>query len=199
MVEAAALPSVGSTALQGLRDVLRVRPGHTVLIIGGSGGVGCVAIQLAVAMGATVTAISSSGNHGLCRSLGAAHVADYSDLGAMTGEFDAVLDSHGSDLPLYRRHVRRGGRMMSVSLDALGPALKSLLTPGPVIRFMVARPRHTDLADLAAYVDAGKLRPVIDTVHPLENITTAHRAVQTGHARGKRVIALHTTSHSNHR
>jgi NADPH:quinone reductase-like Zn-dependent oxidoreductase len=190
MVEAAALPSVGSAALQALRNVLRVRPGQTVLIVGGSGGVGCAAIQLAVAMGATVTAISSTANHGLCRWLGAAHVADYFDLRALTGVFDAVLDSHGSDLPIYQRHLRRGGRMVSVSLDAVGPALKSLLSPGPAIRLMVARPRPADLAALAAYVDSGALRPVIDTIHPLEDIATAHHAVQSGHARGKRIVAV---------
>ncbi|MBF6175023.1 NAD(P)-dependent alcohol dehydrogenase [Nocardia blacklockiae] len=188
--QAAALPSVGVTALRALHAILKVRAGHRLLIVGAAGGVGSTAIQLAAATGVTVTALAGPANHELCRALGATHVADYTDPTTLTGPFDAVLDCHGSHLPTYRRLLHRRGRILSLSPTALGPAALSLLTLGPRIRLTAIRPRRADLITLADHVDTGELHPIVDAAHPLDDIATAHRALETGHARGKIVITV---------
>ncbi|MGV9678527.1 NAD(P)-dependent alcohol dehydrogenase [Nocardia sp. NPDC003482] len=196
LTDAAALPSVGVAALCALRDRLRVRPGHRVLIVGASGGVGSTATQLATAMGARVTAVASTANHDLCRALGATATVDYSDPAPLRGPFDSVLDCHGTRLGVYRRLLVSHGRMLSLVPTALGAAAVSLFTPGPRIRLMAARPRRADLAALAGYIDTGALRPVVAATYPLDDIRTAHRDLHTGHARGKTVIVLHPAGHS---
>lgn len=194
-VEAAALPSVGVTALHALRDVLRVRPGNRLLIVGASGGVGSVAIQLGVAMGAEVTAASSTANHDFCRGLGAADAVDYNDPKEIHGEYDAVLDCHGTSLGSYRRLVRRGGRIMTLATRGMGFALRSAVSPGPRIRIMMAQPRRADLAALSDYVDQKLIHPVVEETHPLEEITHLHKLAAGGHGRGKRVLQV--TGHAS--
>lgn len=190
-VDAAALPTVGLTALQVLRDALRVRPGDQVLIVGASGGVGSAAVQLAVAMGATVTAVAGPANADLCRDLGAADVWDHTDLPTPAdGEFDAVADLHGAHVRDYRRLLRRGGRMAATATRAVPFALASAVLPGPRVRVVQVKARRDDLAALARHVDDATLRPVVERRYPLDQIAAAHHAVETGHARGKRVIEL---------
>ncbi|GAA4637226.1 NAD(P)-dependent alcohol dehydrogenase [Actinoallomurus vinaceus] len=192
LVQAAALPSVGVTALRALRNVLRLAPGEDLLVVGASGGVGSAAIQLAVAMGAKVTAVAGATNHAFCRDLGAAGAFDYTDPKSIGGSFDVVLDCHGSDLGRYRRLLRRRGRMMTTASSGLGYAMLSTITPGPRVRLMMARSRRADLAALAEYVDQGSLRPTVESTYPLEEIDQAHKLAATGHARGKRVIRVLT-------
>jgi len=194
LVEAAALPSVGVTALVGLRDVLQLQAGERLLVIGASGGVGSAAVQLATAMGAEATAVASAANHDFCRGLGAVEAFDYRAPQHIRGAFDAVLDCHGSALPIYRRLLRRGGRMMTTASSGMGYAMRSVLTPGPRVRLMMARSKRADLTALAGYVDRGALRPVVEGVYPPEDIARLHRETATGHARGKRVITMLATS-----
>ena len=96
--ESAAVPLAASTALQALRDHGRLRPGHRVLIIGASGGVGTYCIQLAKHLGAIVTAVCSTPNMGLVRSLGADHVIDYTaeDITEPAARFDVILQAAGT-------------------------------------------------------------------------------------------------------
>jgi NADPH:quinone reductase-like Zn-dependent oxidoreductase len=190
LVEAAALPSVGVTALCALRDSLRLRSGDRLLVVGGSGGVGSAAIQLATATGAKVTAVSSAANQGFCEDLGAAETFDYTAPQRIGATFDAVLDCHGSALGTYRRLLRPGGRMMTTASSGMGYAMRSAVTPGPRVRVMMARSRRADLAALAEHVERGALRPVVEGVHPPERISQLHAEVATGHARGKRVISM---------
>lgn len=190
LLHAAALPTGGVTALLALRDALKVAPGHDLLVVGASGGVGSTAIQLGVAMGAEVTAVASSANHDLCRALGAVHTVDYADAAGVTGQFDAVLDCHGTSLGTYRRLLRRRGRMLSTAPRAIRYALFSTVLAGPRVRLVMAKSRRAELATLAEYVDSGRLRPVIDDVYPLHDIAKVHLLVESGHARGKRVIAI---------
>ncbi|WP_053205223.1 NAD(P)-dependent alcohol dehydrogenase [Jiangella muralis] len=190
LVAAAALPTVGLTALQVLRDSLRVRPGDRVLVVGASGGVGTAAVQLAVAMGATVTAVAGPSNADLCHDLGAADVWDHTAAPPADRVFDAVADLHGAHARDYRRLLDRGGRIATTATRAVPFALASALLPGPRIRVVQVKARRDDLATLARHVDDGTLRPVVERRYPLDQVAAAHRAVETGHARGKRVIEL---------
>ncbi|SDS22968.1 NAD(P)-dependent alcohol dehydrogenase [Jiangella sp. DSM 45060] len=191
LVAAAALPTVGLTALQVLRDALRVRPGDRVLIVGASGGVGSAAVQLAAAMGATVVAVAGPGNADLCRDLGAADVWDHTALPEPAGcGFDAVADLHGARVRDYRRLLRRDGRMATTATRGVPFALASTVLRGPRVRVVQVKARRDDLATLARHVDDGTLRPVVERRYPLERIAAAHHAAETGHARGKRVIEL---------
>jgi NADPH:quinone reductase-like Zn-dependent oxidoreductase len=150
------------------------------------------AIQLAHAWGAHVTAIASAANAPFCRELGADVVLDYAAIppNALEGEFDAIFDCHGSSLRDYRRPLRPGGRIAATSPSAIPFALVSIVLPGPRVRLLAARPRRTDLEALAEHVDKADLRPAIERTYPLDEIHDAHRATETGHARGKRVIRL---------
>jgi NADPH:quinone reductase-like Zn-dependent oxidoreductase len=192
LVAAAALPTVGVTALRALRDTLHLSSGQRLLVVGASGGVGSTAIQLAHAWGAHVTTISGAANAPFCRELGADVTLDYATTppDALKGEFDAILDCHGSSVRDYRRALRPGGRIASSSSSAISFALLSIILPGPRVRLLVAGSRRADLETLADHVDRQDLRPVIERVYPLYEIQDAHRATETGHARGKRVIRL---------
>ncbi|TCM40229.1 NAD(P)-dependent alcohol dehydrogenase [Kribbella sp. VKM Ac-2568] len=190
LVVAGALPSVGVTALRAVRDVLKVKAGERLLVVGASGGVGSTAIQLACALGAEVTAVSSAPNHAFCRELGASHVVDYTAPGRLSGQFAAILDCHGSSLSTYRRLLRRRGRMMSTAASGMAYAMLSTILPGPRVRVMMARSHREVLAALAEHVDQGDLRPVVEAVYPLAGVARAHREAETGHARGKKLIAV---------
>ncbi|WP_186324510.1 NAD(P)-dependent alcohol dehydrogenase [Microbacterium paludicola] len=190
-VDTAALATTGLTALQSLR-ALRLRPGSKLLIVGASGGVGTAAIQLARALGVEVTAVASSANADYCRELGATHVVDYRDVGDITtAKFDALLDCHGGDLGRYLQAVRRGGRAVEIAAKGFGRALASWVSlRGPRVRIVIAKSSRADLEELAGKIEAGHLSAVVDEVFPLDQIVTAHRQVETGHARGKRVLDL---------
>ncbi|MDX2941733.1 MULTISPECIES: NAD(P)-dependent alcohol dehydrogenase [Streptomyces] len=192
LVSAAALPAVGITALQALRDTLRLRSGQRLLVVGASGGVGSAAVQLAHAWGAHVTTVAGAANTSFCRELGADVALDYATTppNALKRQFDAILDCHGSAVRDYRRALRPGGRIASPSAGAIPFALLSTVLPGPRVRLLMAGPRRADLKTLADHVDRKELRPVVERVYPLDEIQDAHRATETGHARGKRVIRL---------
>lgn len=186
--DAAALPTVGLTALMALRAA-RVRSGSAVLVVGASGGVGSATVQLARAAGAEVTTVSSPVNTDFCTELGAHKAYAYTEPHALgTVTFDAVIDLHGKGLPPYRRRVRRGGRMLSLSPRAMVYALGTALRPGPLVRLAQLKPTTDDLDRLAGHIAAGELRAVVDHVYPLADIAAAHRDQETGHSRGKRVI-----------
>jgi len=143
-------------------------------------------------MGASVTAVTSTRNADFCRELGADAVIDYAEPlpGNQERKFDALLDCHGTSLPHYHRLLRRGGRGATVSFSAISFMLRSWLLPGLGVRLVIVRSQRRDLDALAAYVGRGELRAVIDGVFPLTAIQNAHRAVESGHARGKRVIDM---------
>ncbi|GAB2558768.1 NAD(P)-dependent alcohol dehydrogenase [Nocardia heshunensis] len=187
---AAALPTGGVTALLALRDALKVAPGHRLLVVGASGGVGSAAVQLGVAFGAQVAAVASAANHDLCQRLGATEVFDYANPSSLSGRFDAILDCHGTALATYRRVLRRGGRMLSIDPSGMKYAMFSTVLPGPRVRVIMAKSRRADLVALAEFVASGRLQPVVDEVYPLDDIAKAHHLAETGHARGKRLITV---------
>jgi NADPH:quinone reductase-like Zn-dependent oxidoreductase len=203
---AASLPVAGLTALQALRAG-GVADGTRVLVVGASGGVGSLAVQIATAWGAEVTGVCSGANVDLVRSLGAAHVVDYTTggLDALTGPFDATLDSIGS-LPFRRcrQLLRPGGTYVVVG----GPDGGRLLGPLSHMirarlafafgrrraRTMLASITRADLEELGRLVDDGSVRPVIDRIVPFADVPDAVRHVETRRARGKVVVEIATPS-----
>jgi NADPH:quinone reductase-like Zn-dependent oxidoreductase len=203
--QAAAVAVSGLTALQGLRDAGRVRPGQHVLITGASGGVGTFAVQIAKALGARVTGVCSTAKTGLVSSIGADHVLDYTrdDFADGSQRYDLILDIGGnSPLSRLRRALTPGGTLvivggedggrwtgMSRQLRALArsPFTRQRLTT------FVSRQRLADLETLAQLIQAGRLAPVIGKTYPLHHAPDAMRDLLAGHARGKLVITVTDT------
>ncbi|MFI6824523.1 NAD(P)-dependent alcohol dehydrogenase [Micromonospora sp. NPDC050187] len=203
--QAAALPLAGVTALMGLRDVGQVEPGHRVLVNGASGGVGTLAVQLAKALGATVTAVCSTRNVDLVRSLGADHVVDYTrdDFSHDAHRHDVVFDLVGNrSLTALRRALTPTGTLVLSGGGVyrggslVGPVW--LLTRGqllaPFIRHRIvtltAAPGRQHLDTLRSHAEAGRLTPVIDRTYPLHEVPEAIRYLEGEHARAKVVITI---------
>jgi NADPH:quinone reductase-like Zn-dependent oxidoreductase len=198
--QAAAIGVSATTALQLLRDDGHVQAGQQVLINGASGGVGTFAVQIAKAMGAVVTGVTSTRNLDLVRSIGADHVIDYTreDFREGGARYDLILDNVGDhSMAATRRALSPTGTLIS---NGGGHAAGKL---GRVIRGMVAsmvvrqqaKPtvkttNRDDLAALARLVEAGKLTPVIDQSYPLAETAAAIRHVGTGRTRGTVVISI---------
>lgn len=191
LVSASALPAVGLTALQALRS-LGVGSGNRLLIIGASGGVGSTALQLGVALGAKVSAVCSASSAEFCRGLGAEEVIDYAttDLSQLPANYAVILDCNGSRLNEYRRLLAKGGKFGSITMKGFAKILPWLITPGPRLRPTAVKLSPADLQTLAGYVDSGKLKPAIEKEYPLQEIVEAHRALDSGHVRGKRVLRV---------
>jgi NADPH:quinone reductase-like Zn-dependent oxidoreductase len=201
--QAAAVPIAAVTALQALRDKARVRPGQKVLINGASGGVGTFAVQIAKAMGAEVTGVSSTRNVELVRSLGADHVIDYTQQNFTTSDvrYDAIIDNVGSQslgdmldvLVPEGVIVIVGGQKTN---NWLGPLMRPIkaqfLAPfvKPEMTMILAEMTPADLRALAELMQTGKVTPVIDRRYSLEETAAAIEYLETGRARGKVVITM---------
>jgi NADPH:quinone reductase-like Zn-dependent oxidoreductase len=197
--QAAVVPISAGTALQAI-ETGRLRAGQSVLITGASGGVGSYAVQLAVDLGAEVTAVSSAAKLDHVTALGAHHVidrgsADWSD---GTHRYDVILDIAGNPpLDRLRRALTPRGTAVFVGGEgagvltgmsrqlrgaALSPFLKQRLVP------LVARERGTDYERLAELIEAGRLTPSLDRTYPLEGAADAMRELGEGTVRGKIAI-----------
>ena len=201
--EAAAVPIAAVTALQALRDHGRVERGQKVLVNGASGGVGTFAVQLASRLGADVTAVCSTGNVELARSLGARRVVDYTreDFTRLGERHDVLLDIAGSRSFFALRRVLTpeativlvGGRMTYRGLGPiphiLGTRLKAIGRSQEVTSFL-AKVTRDDLTVLRELLEAGTIRPVIDRRYPLEEARDALAYLGEGHAKGKVVVTI---------
>lgn len=192
--EAAAVAVAAMPALQGLRDKGRVRPGSRVLINGASGGVGTFAVQIAKALGAEVTAVCSSRNVAAARSLGADRVIDYTqeDYTRTDARYDAILDLAGSrPLAAVRQLLDSGGVYVSSvgRLDWVAQAAFASLFSKQVV-VLTAHQTQADLALLKDWIEAGKVRSIIERRYPFAQIPDALRDQGEGHARGKTVIVI---------
>lgn len=199
---AAAVPTAGQTALQGLRDHGRIQAGQRVLVIGAGGGVGTFAVQIAKAFGAEVTAATSASKVDLVRSIGADSVIDYTrdDISRSATRFDLILDVGGvRSLARLRRVMAPDATLVLVAPGPgqwVGPVMRmgaarlvSRFWKQPV-RFFIARPSRDDLLVLKELIEAGKVTPVIDRTYPFAETPDAVRRVESGDARGKVVITL---------
>jgi len=193
-VEAAALSGVGASALKVLRDGLRLREGERVLVRGANGGVGTAAVQVARALGGRVTALAGGPHRDRLRDLGAEQAFDYLTTDPRDlGRFDVILDPVSRNMRPYRRLLAPGGRMGAMAIASpadVAYLLASRVHGGRRVRFIQAPPTSRLLADLAGYVDAKSVVPVIEAVWPLEEIAAAHRSLEKSGGFGKRVIQV---------
>lgn len=193
--KAAVVPCVGLTALQALRDKARLRPGQSVLIVGASGGVGTMAVQIARTMGVEVVGVCSTRNIDLVLSLGASRVIDYMQKDPLTDSqrYDAVFDCIGNrTFWSYRRLLRSGGRHVGISCSR-GKVIDSVLsqlTPGPKSFQFHVRAEGVDLEQLSTWIENEELRPIISEIYPLEAIAAAHRKCETHRTVGKIAITI---------
>jgi NADPH:quinone reductase-like Zn-dependent oxidoreductase len=201
--QAAAVPVSALTALQGLTDVGRMAKGQHVLITGASGGVGSYAVQLAKALGAEVTAVSSTPKVDAVRSLGADHVIDYTrdDFADGSQQYDLILDIAGNTrLSKLRSALTEKGTLVIVGGEeggrwiggmdrnlralALSPFISQRLT------MFVSKETHIDLERLTEFIECGGLTPAVDSIVPLADAPDAMRRLEAGEVRGKIVISV---------
>jgi NADPH:quinone reductase-like Zn-dependent oxidoreductase len=191
------------TALQGLRDHGKLQAGQKVLINGASGGVGTYAVQIARALGADVTAVCSTRNVELVRSLGADHVIDYTkeDFTRNGQRYDLFLDIAGSRswqevrgvLKPEAHYVIVGAPKGNKVLGPLGFILKtrlSALRASQKVVFFIAEFNRADFLLLNQWFASGQVKPVVEKAYPLERIADAMRHLGTGHAQGKIVVTM---------
>lgn len=195
LAEAAAVPLAGLTALQALRDVGHVREGQSVCVNGGSGGVGTLAIQIACILGARVTSVSSARNLGACAELGAHETLDYArdDPFARASRYDVVFDVFGNHRFANVRHalVPSGTYVSTVPSRAiLWDQARTSAFARQRARLVTVRSVAADLEVLRAWMDEGRLRPVVDRLVPINDIRDAQRYLETKRARGKVVITI---------
>jgi NADPH:quinone reductase-like Zn-dependent oxidoreductase len=191
--EAAAVPMAAVTALQGLGRHGPIQPGRQVLINGGSGGVGSFAVQLAKSSGAEVTAVASTPNLELVRSLGADQVVDYTTTDALGSgrRYDRILDTVGnrsvSDL---RRGLATGGKAAVTGFTSVAKLLGVSLRGGKDVAMVQAHVTAKDLELLSELLVAGKVRPQIDRRYRFAELPEAIAYLEQGHARGKVVVEV---------
>jgi NADPH:quinone reductase-like Zn-dependent oxidoreductase len=201
--QAAAVPTSGFAALQGLCDSGEVQPGQQVLIIGAAGAVGLFAVQLAKTFGAEVTGVASTPQLDLVRSVGADEVIDYTRDGVTDGtrRWDLILDTAGHrSLSQLRRALTPEGTLVIVGSEGRGRWLggfdRSLRAPllarlvGQRLRMLASKPGQEDLQTLRELLEAGELTPVIDRTYPLGDVPEAMRQMVEGHTLGKLVITV---------
>jgi NADPH:quinone reductase-like Zn-dependent oxidoreductase len=202
--QAAAIPISGMTALRAVRDVGKVRPGQSVLVIGASGGVGTLAVQIAKASGATVTGVCSTAKADLVRSIGADDVIDYTreDFADGTRRWDLIVDTAGRrPLSQLRRALTSKGTLVIVGGDGggrwTGGFFRGVLRAPLVSLFvgqrmvgLATKIKHDDLVALTELIEAGTLTPVIDRTYPLIEAPDAIRYLAQGHAAGKIVVTV---------
>lgn len=211
--QAAAIPLAALTALQALRETAALQAGQRVLIQAGAGGVGSLAIQIAKILGLHITTTTSTKNVDFVRELGADDVIDYTRerLVDHARDFDAVFETLGGrseldamrvtkpggivvgigglpDMPFARAHL--AGYMRP--LVWLGTAGRRAAARREGVRFayMFMRPDGAQLAELAVWIDAGTLRPIIHRTYPFAQLPDAFAELERGHARGKIVVTI---------
>jgi len=199
--EAAAVPW-GTTALQGLRDAGEMKSGERVLVYGASGAVGTWAVQLAKALGAHVTAVCSTRNVELVRSLGANEIIDYTKSDFVEGgaRFDVLMDMVGSRaLSDCKRVLNAGGRYVPCSMgggDWLGPMVRMIgglltfLFGGKRFKMFVQKVNAADLVVMREFIEAGTMRPVVERTWSFSEVGAALNHVGAGHSRGLNVVRI---------
>ena len=202
--QAAAVPVSGTTAIQALREDGHVRPGHSVLVVGAGGGVGTFTVQIAKAMGATVTGVASTSKLDLVRSIGADDVIDYTreDFTDGSRTWDVIVDTAGRrPLREMRRALTPKGTLVIVGGDGggnwTGGFLKGVFR-GPIVSMFVgqtlrgftAKTTKEDLQALSELIEAGSVTPVVDRTFNLVEAADAVRYLAEGHPAGKIVVTV---------
>jgi NADPH:quinone reductase-like Zn-dependent oxidoreductase len=200
--QAAAAPTSGSSALQGLRAKGEVRSGQRVLVIGAGGGVGTFGVQLAKAFGAHVTGVCSAAKTELVLAIGADRAIDYTREDFAGGErYDVILDTAGNrPLSQLRRALAPRGTLVIVGAEVSGRWLGGVdrqlralaLSPfvGQRLRPLMSTERQEDLQVLRELMEAAKVTPVVDRTFPLSEVAGAIAYMRDARVRGKVVIAV---------
>jgi len=211
--EAASMPLVTLTALQSL-EVGHLSAGQSLLILGGTGGVGTAAIQLARILGASPITVTAGSEFNRCLTLGATKVIDYKNekFSDSVKDQDLVFDTTGEANSSFSC-LKSGGTTVSIiaaitvagleraGIDAplttkamltaaAAPVQANALVHNVSYQFVWMRPSGQQLTQIAQWVEEGKLKPVIDTVYPLEQVAKAFEQLESGHAKGKIVIHI---------
>jgi len=189
--QAAAIPLAGLTAWQALFEHAGLSAGQKVLIHAAAGGVGTFAVQLARVKGLRAVATASPGNHALLRELGAEQVIDYSttQFEDVVKDADAVIETMGGEVRERSwKTLKKGGIL--VALIGPAPLKETVESYGVRQTLMWVQGNRAQLEDIGRLVDAGQVRPVIDSVFPLSQVGQAHQRSQTRHARGKIVLQV---------
>ncbi|WP_433965362.1 NAD(P)-dependent alcohol dehydrogenase [Tunturiibacter gelidiferens] len=201
--QAAAAPVAALTALQGLRDKGRIKPGQKVLINGAAGGVGTFAVQIAKSFGTDVTGVCSTRNVDMVRSIGADRVIDYTQEDFTKGEqrYDLLFDNVGNHSLSACRHVLNPKgilimigaphdvRVIDLLVRLIGALMLSPFVSQKLITF-IAKSNEEDLTIVGELMATGKVTPVIDRRYSLNEIPEALEYLEKGHARGKVAITL---------
>jgi len=190
LTEAAAVPLAALTAWQALIDVGKIQSGQTVLIHGGSGGVGSFAIQIAKARGARVIATASTANQDLLQQLGADVAIDYTKrkFEDVAHDVDLVLDPVGRDT-LARSYsvVKKGGTVITIVSRCDESELKKHGIRGASLS---SHPDAAELTEITKLIDAGRIKPIVSQVLPLTDAAKADAQAETHHTRGKMVLKI---------
>jgi len=202
--QAAAVPIMGVTALQAVRDVAKVRPGQRVLVIGASGGVGTLAVQIAKAFGAEVTGVCSGESADTVRSLGADDVIDYTceDFTDGRRQWDVIIDTAGRrPLRKLRRALTSDGTLVIVGGDGGGNwtgGIGRQMVRAPIVSLftrqrllgITGKEKGEDIETLRALIEAGELTPLVAKTFALPDAASAVRLIQEPHAAGKIVVTV---------
>lgn len=212
--EAASIPLVGLTTYQALHDIMHLQKGQKILIHAGSGGVGTFAIQLAKIMGATVTTTASEAGANLVKSLGADEIINYKTekFEEILTNYDAVFDTiGGTTLEKSFNIIKSGGNIVSVSgtpnarfgkefgsgffktlLFSLASKKLTALEKkhNAQYSFLFMKPSGDQLRTIANYIEAGKIKPVIDRVFSFEDAQKAMEYSEAGRAKGKIIVKI---------
>ncbi|MFS0671645.1 NAD(P)-dependent alcohol dehydrogenase [Ornithinibacillus sp. 179-J 7C1 HS] len=198
--EAAAVPMAATTALQAIRDKGRIGTGQKVLIQGASGGVGTFAMQIAKAYGAEVTAVVSTRNVEIAKDIGVDHIIDYKkdNLANLNQLYDVIVGVNGSQTISTYKHILKpngifvhvGGSSSQMYKTMFIGSWVSLFGKKKFVNFM-QKPSKKDLVFLKEIIEAGKVKPVIDSSYPLCEVSKALKYFEEGHSRGKVVITIH--------
>jgi NADPH:quinone reductase-like Zn-dependent oxidoreductase len=191
---ATALPTGAMTALHFLQKAA-IKPNDKVLIYGASGSVGTYAIQLAKHFGASVTAVCSTSNLKLVKSLGADEVLDYTktDYTKDSNTFDIIFDAVGkASFSESKKVLNAQGKFLTVAMDLklLFQSFQTSLLGGKILISDIAKQTTENLELIIRLVEEGKLKAVIDQIYDLNDIVEAHRHAQTGHKKGNLVITV---------
>lgn len=202
-VQAAAIPQAGVIALLGIQEKGQTQPGQDVLILGAGGSAGSFAIQFAKMHGANVTGVDNTHKLEFMRSLGADHVIDYTkdDFTRNKNSYDLILDLNAQrSIFAVQQALRPGGRYYLTG-GKVGVMLQVLLlggwmkwTRGKHARMLIVPQNRTDLLAITALCETGQITPAIDREYPLSEVPDAMRYIASGHAKGKVVVNVASSS-----
>ncbi|CAB3391334.1 NADP-dependent oxidoreductase [Kyrpidia spormannii] len=188
--EAASVPLAALTAREALIDHAGVKPGDTVLIHAGAGGVGSFAIQIAKLLGAQVITTVSTRNVDFAKQLGADRVIDYTqeDFTATLRDLDVVFDTLGGEVQLLSMNVlKKGGMLVSIVMP---PDLALAEQKGIRRAYFFLQPDGKKLEEIGKWIEQGHIKPAIGAVLPLEEVAKAHELSESGHSRGKIILKV---------